>query len=274
MPKRKKRRISEDKVQNAMKNQQTKNKIIKRDGSRRRRVKRVDVDSMAKSIYKEVILTLGIDHLNLDEKIQLEIAKEIISLITSMSRSYTSKSAILHRVSRLKERLGPVISSVILANKNKLTEEELEYIVYYGGRAILSRIGELYEMCKSYGRDDLVSLLRELWDKEGHPLPIRCPYCGFSSITPAFECIVCGRIVDEAIVKEQIGFSDLFEIFLSIADVDALRKVSEDKAIAYNPKYGLRPISRRLTDSYEYILPLNEEELYKLKLKLLAKSLI
>jgi len=247
----------------------------KKTTRRRRRTskKKIDVDSMAKSIYKEIITALALDYLDLDEKLQIEIAKEVISLISSMSQSYSSRSAILHRASRLKEKLGPVISSVILANKKELREEELEYVIYHGGRAILPYLSDLYDLCKRLGRDDLISLLRELWEKEGHPLPVRCPFCGFASVTPSFECIICGRVIDEVTVKEQIGFTDLFELFLEIADVEELKKVSEDKAIAYNPKYGLKPATRGTTEGYEYILPLDEDEIYKLKLKLLAKSL-
>lgn len=251
-----------------------KQSTTRRRTSRRRRArKEVNVDSIAKSIYKEIISTLCIDHLNLDEKVQIEIAKEVVSLITSMSQSYTSKTAILQRVSKLKERLGPIISSVILANKRELSQEELEYIIHYGGRALLPHMSELYELCKKSNRDDLINILRELWDKEGHPLPIKCPFCGFASVTPSFECLICGRVVDESTVKEQIGFNDLFDLFLELSDIETLRKVCEDRAVAYNPKYGLKPVSKEVQEGYQYVIPLSEDELYKLRLKMLAKSL-
>ena len=54
----------------------------------------------------------------------------------------------------------------------------------------------------------LLSMLRTLWERYGLPLPLRCPRCGFMSITPELSCIVCGAAPSEEEVKRANNFEE------------------------------------------------------------------
>ncbi len=234
--------------------------------SRKKRIK-VDARSLAEPMIDDVINALGIDYLDLSEKEKKEIAFTIVEELTSSISYRPSKRALLSRISRLKIRLAPLVAEKLLEKRKTLSEEILDYVINYGGPVAAAYVRRLYAKAKEYGRDDLISILRSIWETYGRPLPIKCPYCGFASIQPNFTCFVCGKKVSVSELKEAIDFEALLEMFVDVATLDDIKRIEENQALIYDPRKGLKT-RKDSPDRVQYIIPLSEKEVKEITEKI------
>ncbi len=202
----------------------------------------------------EVISRLGLDFLDLND----EEVKEICELVYEMIPRKTSFKAYFERISRKREKILPLIISHLLEKRGVRDERELEFYVTYGDRAIIPHTSLIYFEAKKHGRKDIIALLRDLWLRNNIGFPIRCPHCAFPSVSPRFECIVCGKVLSEEEVKEAIDFKTLLKVYSETSEEEEIKRILEQGYIFYCGEDGLT--SKPRMGKHCYLLELTSEE--------------
>ncbi len=120
-----------------------------------------------------------------------------------------------------------VIVNKLLEELADFNDEQLEFIVYNGGRAVVPEISRIYELLKKKGREDLISYLEYVWEKYGNPTPVKCPKCGFRAVVPDYSCLICGYVVSEEYIRKVLGFNEKFKEYVENASAAELRDIAQ-----------------------------------------------
>ncbi len=187
----------------------------------------MDPEKILDSILDEAVARLGLDILGLSREQYREMLKPIIEGIVSMYSSRPSNDSILARLRATAQNVYVMASAYMLEKLDKLTPEQLEFIVANGGPVAGKYAPRLYQLAVELGRKDLIPQIRYLWETYGSPTPITCPRCGFRAVTPELKCMVCGYEPSEREVKEAIDFREKLEMFAEEASVDEIREAVE-----------------------------------------------
>jgi ribosomal protein L37E len=171
--------------------------------------------------------------------------------------------AVMRKIKRYRDKVYPVIALRLLENIREPSQDQLEFIIQNGGPSIIGEIDRLYRLAKKMGREDLIGYLSYVWEKYGRPTPVRCPRCGFRAVMPDYTCLVCGYVVSEDYVREQLGFDEKFRIYVEQASVAELRDVlelgyvlvGEDGVVS--PRYGFKVVDTR---KYYYRIYLKKKD--------------
>ncbi|ADI32288.1 hypothetical protein [Staphylothermus hellenicus] len=213
------------------KNNKAKKEIVARDKpkkkKKRRKKKVLDLDVLAKKLVNDISEYTGMDTLQLPDKLKQKITREILDIVITSTSYRPSTDTILKRIARNRELINMLIAAHMLEELNDFTDEQLEFIVYYGKRMIIPEISRLYRILVKKNRKDLISYLQYVWEKYGRPSPVKCPKCGFNAIMPDYTCYICGHTVTETYIREQIGFDEKLREFVKEASVAELREVLE-----------------------------------------------
>jgi hypothetical protein len=172
------------------------------------RAQRVDPEKILESILDDAVGQLGLDILGLDRSAYAEMLKPIIEGIVSQYSSRPSKDSILGRLRATAQHVYMYASAYLLEKLDKLTNDQLEFVVSYGGPIAAKYASRLYREAKRLGREDLIPQLRRLWEMYGNPTPIPCPRCGFRAVTPDLYCMICGYTLTEKEAKDAIDFNE------------------------------------------------------------------
>ena len=215
--------------------------------SRRSGGRELDLKALSEELADDIARIFGLDVLDLDKSEVLELGENLIRSVITPGTS-PSRDSILKRLRNLREKLYQTVASYILARRERLTVDQLEFIVHSGGEAALSDVPRLYREALRHGRRDLIPPLRIRWAESQYRLPISCPNCGFMSVTPDFECVVCGEPIRESDVKEEL---DLIGMLVDKALEEGREwviKAIERGEVYYSERYGLtlRPPSNCL----------------------------
>lgn len=196
---------------------------------KKRKKQELDINKFAEAIFNEISDYLGLQLLGIDLNLQKEIVLEVINIIITSTSYKPSIETLFKRIKRNRELINMVISGKILEAipVKKLTDTQLEFIIYNGARFIISYVSELYKEITRRGREDLLSYLKYIWEKYGVPAPIECPRCGFRAVMPDYTCYVCGYVVDDKYLRTRIGFDEKFREYLASASTAELRDVAE-----------------------------------------------
>ena len=211
-------------------------------GSASRRKWKLDVEEVAGEVIPEVVSRLGLEYLGLTERELRDIIEPIISSIAEARSTKPSVESLVKRIAAGKEMLFKAIAAKLL-EREELGREHLEFIVSYAPELAGRAAPRLYREASRLGLDYIIDSLRYLWERYGRPLPVRCPYCGFRSVTPGLTCIVCGRSVEEEDLKESIGFEDLLRRFAETSDPSIVEEVLRSGIVLYDGE--LHPPSLR-----------------------------
>ncbi|ADV65332.1 hypothetical protein [Desulfurococcus mucosus] len=201
-----------------------------------------DVERVVEEVLDQVYMQLGLGELDLGEETARTIAREIAEMVVSSYASKPSPDSILRKIQRSREQVNEYIAGRILEMIEKPGPLTLEFLVSNGGRAILREVGRIYKLLSEYNRLDLVDALQNLWNKYGGKGMVRCPKCGFNSVSPDYTCIVCGSPVPEKHVREELGFAEKFKQYVKAASIAELREVLDagfllaDAYGVYNPR--------------------------------------
>lgn len=190
-----------------------------------RRVNRDIVGELLAQYFNEVSEALGLKDLVVNEDFQREIVREVIELVVHSTTSKPSIDVLLRRIESNRKNINKLISAKILESTNKLTAEQLNFVISYGEEAVIPFISEIYRELVKSSRNELIDALKYVWEKYGRPTLVQCPKCGFRSIMPDYSCTICGYSVTENYVREQLSFSALFEDYVRTASIAELREV-------------------------------------------------
>ncbi len=197
----------------------------RRSKRRKRKVKTIDIGSIADKYFVELSEALGLSVLNLGEKLEREIVRAVLDAIITSSSYKPSLDTLIKRIARHRKKLNKLISAIMLDSIQQLTPEQMEFIISYGEEVVVPYVPELYARARQLGREDLIGFLQYIWEKYGRPTPVQCPRCGFRAITPDLSCYVCGYVVTEDYIRERLEFDTKFREYITAASVAELREI-------------------------------------------------
>lgn len=221
---------------------------------------------VSKHIY-ELISILGLEFLELKEDEYVVLLTRIVDILRGES-STLNIDTIARRFRRNIEYIYPIIATTLLEFREKLSIQQLEFAVNYINDAVLGYAPRLYSEAIELGRNDLVERLRETWKKwwlvKKYPvLPVTCPICGFSSLMPDMNCIICGSNVSEKQLKDYINFDELLKEFANSSDMESIKKALSYGYVYINSLGIKAPSEHRDVLDIEVLLSNKEKELLK-----------
>lgn len=227
----------------------------------------VDTEEWVSKHLSELISLLGLEFLELNEDEYVVLLTRVVEMLRGES-STLDIDTIARRFRRNIEYIYPVIARTLLELREKLSAQQLEFVVNYISDAVLGYAPRLYSEAIKLGRNDLVERLREIWRKwwiaKKYPiLPVACPICGFNSLMPDMNCIICGSNISEKQLKEYINFGELLKEFAKSSDIESIKK-----ALSYGYVYvnslGIKvPSEHRDVLDIEVLLSNEEKELLR-----------
>lgn len=207
-------------------------------------VRKTDVSKIINKWFNELYSYLGLDTLGLNTEQGYRVVSEILDKLYSESSTTPTLDAIIKKIKRHADQVNSMIALYLLTNKSILNDQQLEFVVINGGRVVVEYVSELYKLIKKKNRDDLVNQLMYLWEKYGYVSPVKCPKCGFRSIMPDYSCIICGYVVSEEYVREELDFDNKFKMYIEQASIAELRDVLNIGFVllsdtgVYSPRYS------------------------------------
>ena len=241
---------------------------VKSHGTRRkrgsssssRRKWKLNVEEVAGQVIPEVVSRLGLEYLGLSERELRDIIEPIITGIAEARSTKPSVESLVKRIVAGKDMLFKAIAAKLL-ERDELTREQLEFIVSYAPELAGKAAPRLYREASRLGLDYIVDSLRYLWDRYGKPLPVRCPYCGFRSVTPSLTCIVCGRSIEEVDLKNSINFDNLLKRFAETMDPSLVEEVLRSGIVLYDGELHPPSLRSRVPLAVELFLTRRERKL-------------
>jgi len=235
--------------------------------SRQSRKRYVDTEEWVSKHLSELISLLGLEFLELNEDEYVVLLTKVVEMLRGES-STLDIDTIARRFRRNIENVYSEIARTLLELREKLSVQQLEFVVNYIGEAVLGYGPRLYSEAIKLGRDDLVERLRESWKKwwvvKKYPiLPVPCPICGFNSLMPDMNCIICGSNISEKQLKEYINFGELLKDFARSSDMESIKKALSYGYVYVNSLGIKAPSEHRDVLDIEVLLSNEEKELLR-----------
>lgn len=177
----------------------------------------VDISDLTEKYFDHLYTYLGLEMLNIDRSLARKIIEDILDLLYRDASSKPALDAVMKKIDRFRQDVYGYIAYKLASELKEINSSTLEFIVYNGGKYIVSEISNLYNIAIRIGRSDLIPHLASIWDKFGNTMPIKCPRCGFRSITPDQSCEICGYVVTEDYIRKELGFDEKLREFLNYA---------------------------------------------------------
>ncbi|MCS7107498.1 MAG: hypothetical protein NZ902_05295 [Acidilobaceae archaeon] len=176
----------------------------KRAKLHRRRREEEDPRDIVAKVSEELLKRLGME--GLIEPAELsEIVEEVVQNMMERGRK-VEESLVLKKLEEKRDGIYKYVASKLLSGDRELDLAKAEFLMFRAPELAGRAAPRLYkEVLKD---PSLLSMLRTLWERYGLPLPLRCPRCGFMSITPELSCIVCGAAPSEEEVKRANNFEE------------------------------------------------------------------
>jgi len=227
----------------------------------------VDAEEWVSKHLSELISLLGLEFLELNEDEYVVLLTRVVEMLRGES-STLDIDTIARRFRRNIEYIYPVIARTLLELREKLSVQQLEFVVNYINDAVLGYAPRLYSEAIKLGRNDLVERLREIWRKwwiaKKYPiLPVACPICGFNSLMPDMNCIICGSNISEKQLKEYINFGELLKEFAKSSDIESIKKALSYGYVYVNSLGIKAPSEHRDVLDIEVLLSNEEKELLR-----------
>ncbi len=162
---------------------------------------RFDTRKFSLEVARQLSSRLGLDYIGITEDELAEIIEPIMADIVSSRSTKPTVDPIVNKLVRAKNQLYKIIASSLI-EREELNPEQLEFIVSYAPEIAGRMAPKLYRIAEKHKLDHVIEALRHLWMQYGLRMPLQCPVCGFNSLTPDLQCIVCGAQPEENEVKE------------------------------------------------------------------------
>jgi len=201
---------------------------------------------------------LGLDYYGLTPDDVRDIVADIVQGIAANRATKPSIESLVKNILRNKDAFLKAVAAMLLERDKPLTLEQLELIVSHAPQLAGRAAPRLYREAVRLGADHVVEALRGLWRLYGRPTPIRCPRCGFHSVTPDLTCMVCGASLGEEEVKEAIGFREMLALFARSAHPHLIREALRAGYVVVDSE--VKPPSLRRPGEFAVELYLTREE--------------
>lgn len=232
-----------------------------------RKTKTIDVGNLTEAVFEHVDAIFGFTTiLGMSRDQAFEFAREIVELIASGYSSKPDPEAVIKKIKRNQKSLFEHVVARLLELIEKPTPQQLEYIITNGGKALLSETGKLYKLSVLYGMEELVDILRHVWNTNRGRGFVTCPKCCFNAIAPDRCCLICNYIVPEDYLRAVLGFDEKFNMYLKTASVAELNEVLQFGYVLLAEKGIYHPRSRRamLENHVVYIVYLRKPEISRI----------
>jgi len=248
----------------------------KKSSSSKKSEKYVDADKVLDEYLDEVVNALGISYLNLSREDLKEVLREPFAMAVGEVKTKPKVSTIINRLRAMGDRLMEIISYKLLRlyDIEKLSEDQLEFIVTYGKGGLIPIMDKLYKECLKRNKKDLIDLLRVTWSMLANILrsPIKCPRCEFDSVMPDLTCRICGYTLSMKELKNIIHVIDILQDFLRM-DKDGFNEILKSGFFYYTSEGPIPPSRFRPSQGQIYFeVILNKEE--KSKLESISRSIL
>ncbi|AAK41154.1 hypothetical protein SULI_09470 [Saccharolobus solfataricus] len=248
----------------------------KKSSSSKKAEKYIDPDKVLDEYLNEIVNALGISYLNLSVDDLKEVLREPFASAVGEVKTKPKVSTIINRLKAMGDRLMEIISYKLLRlyDVEKLSEDQLEFIVTYGKGGLIPIMDKLYKECLKRNRKDLIDLLRVTWSMFASILrsPIKCPKCEFDSVMPDLSCRVCGYMLSMKELKNTIHVIDILQDFLKM-DRDGFYEILKSGFFYYTSEGPIPPSRFKPTQGQIYFeVILNKEE--KSKLESISHSIL
>ncbi|MEM0373217.1 MAG: hypothetical protein QXV69_00560 [Sulfolobaceae archaeon] len=182
------------------------------------REKYVNPDNLLEEYLEEIILGLGLSYLNLAKEEYIELLKEPFSNAVGEVKTKPKSKTIINRLQANLDSLYEYFAMKLLMIKpiERMSDEQLEFIVYNIKKGLPNIIGNLYSELKKRNKDFLIDILRNNWNLYGIRSPIKCPKCQFYSIMPDLSCKVCNYVMSEKILKSELNIIELLREYMKL----------------------------------------------------------
>ncbi|QKQ99355.1 hypothetical protein GWK48_02150 [Metallosphaera tengchongensis] len=224
--------------------------------------KYIDAEKLLDEYIEEVEIGLGLSHLKLGKDLFKEIIKEPFISAVGQVKSKPKPKTIINRLNSSKDVLMEYVAAklVRLVELSKLTDDQLEFLVFYSGRAVVDLAPALYREVTRRGRTDLLDNLRYNWNLYGIKSPAKCPKCGFEAVMPDYSCKICGYVLSSKELKDSINLIPQLEEMVRY-DAEGLKEIISSGYLYYNSA-GPIPPSRFKPKEMEiyYEIVLNGQE--------------
>lgn len=228
--------------------------------------KYVDPNVIIDEYLDEVINSLGLAYLNLDKEEYKELIKEPFSAAVGEVKTKPKVRTIVNRLQANRDSLMEFLALKLLRIKDlqKMTNDQLEFVVYNVKSAIKDLGPRLYEELVKRNRQDLIDYLRSTWSTYGINSPVECPKCKFNAIMPDLSCYICKTTISMKQLKEQIHVMELL-IDLSKTDPESFKEIVSAGYFYYSWNGILPPSKMPKNDYLVFEIILNKDEKEKLK---------
>ncbi len=239
-----------------------------KEAKKKKKKKEINIDAWIEKYISQFIELTGLDMLGLTREQYLELLSDLIVQLYGSLTSYSNVKVVAKRYRRAKDRLNQVIAARLAFMLEKHTKDQLEFIVYNVGDAVLGVAPKIYDELKRHGLEDLIRILRVKWantwlKRKLNVLPVECPVCGFNALMPDLTCIVCGATIREKELKNFIKFDEELKQFASLLTCDELRKLSLKDYLLLNGSGLKLPDEKRTPVDIEVYLTSTEKKLIK-----------
>ncbi|MEM4717382.1 MAG: hypothetical protein QXE81_01305 [Desulfurococcaceae archaeon] len=232
-----------------------------------RKTSGINVNKLVEDVFEQLdTLFMLTSELQLPVDKAREIIREIAETVASSYSSKPTAEAIVKKIKRNIHVFNEYIVSKLLKELDKLTHKQLEYIVTRGGKAILQDAERLYKIAIKENREDLIDIVRSVWNTNGPRSLLDCPKCGFKSITPERYCLICGATVTDDYIRKLLEFEDKFIIYLKTASIAELNEVLQHGYVLVGEKGVYNPRSKRarLENPVLYMIYLRKNEISRI----------
>jgi len=209
---------------------------------------------------EEVITAIGISYLAFQRDEFKELIKDVFAGAVGQVKSKPKARTIINRLNASRDNVMEVVSYNILRIKEleKLTDDQLEFVVSNVRRGIAQLAPRLYEECRRRKREDLIDILRANWNIYGIVSPFTCPKCGFNAVMPDYSCRVCNADVPMKEVKRQMNVEELLKDFARL-DPMAFKEIVRNGFFYYKDGIVYPPSSSLQGMVFEVILSKDEK---------------
>lgn len=155
---------------------------VKPKKKRSRKKKALDLDKLADSLKDTISDFLGLNILGIPEELIKKIVREILDVVITSSSYKPSTDTILKRINRHLDVVRMIIAARMLEHMKDFTNEQLEFIVYYGGKMIIPELPG----CIRYllRKSSLIYLIisNMFGRNTDNPLPLNAPNAVFTQL--------------------------------------------------------------------------------------------
>jgi ribosomal protein L37E len=194
-------------------------------GKKKKTKKKYDINPLIDEVTDRLITEKGYEAAGIPRSIVRAIVAEIAENIAEQMVSKPKPGPIYNRINRNIHLFEKALAAKLAENPGDLTGDQIEFIITRNPE-LAGRIAPiLLEKLQAEGRNDLIEVLKDLWAEQHPEFELKCPRCGFKSLTLDFHCVICGYDASESEVRKFNNIDKELDLFIENASPSDLRKL-------------------------------------------------